>query len=320
MSKELTTIDYSNENTLRVIRDTVAQESTPSELAMFVNFCKSTGLNPFKKEIWFIKAGGRVQMMTGLNGYLAIANRHPEFEGMEVEVDDDENPTRATCKVWRRDRRFPSTGIALMKEYQKNTPIWKQMPRVMLTKVAKSIALREAFPQELGGLYTAEEMPTEYTHGESRLPEQMQGDIQGENVTVRFKDGNELDAAFDEILEDAKVKAEEKLVKALAEGGEYKLEYGSYRGTELSKITKIPYLENHIKRYSLKLSRLALEELNKRLKQLKYEFAVAKANEQDESDSSPPRSQEEIEEGFAKARAKSDPDYQEQLTEGCSDV
>jgi hypothetical protein len=100
--------------------------------------------------------------MTGINGFLTIANNHQMFDGMEILVDNDEKPTKAVCKVYRKDRKYPSEGVALLKEYGKDTPIWKQMPRVMLTKVAKSIALREAFPQELAGLYTQEEMPTEF--------------------------------------------------------------------------------------------------------------------------------------------------------------
>lgn len=157
-------LDFSNEEIIKTLKATVAAGATNEEFAMFSEFCKSTGLNPFKKEIWFVKAGGRVQMMTGINGFLAIANSHPEFDGMEVdvEVDNQGNPLKAVCKVFRKDRSRPSTGIALMKEFRKETPIWKTMPSVMLTKVAKSIALREAFPQELNGLYTQEEMPPDY--------------------------------------------------------------------------------------------------------------------------------------------------------------
>lgn len=155
-------IDFEDPRMIRTLKATVAQGLTDEEFLLFAQHCKGTGLNPFKKEVWAIKAGGRLQIMTGINGFLAIANSHPLFDGMEVEVDDDAKPTKATCRVYRKDRKFPAVGVALLKEYGKNTPIWNQMPRVMLTKAAKSIALREAFPQELNGMYTDDEMPAEY--------------------------------------------------------------------------------------------------------------------------------------------------------------
>lgn len=168
MTKELTistslALDWGDGQLIATLKQTVAQGLNEPEFRLFVEHCKATGLNPFKREVWAIKAGGRLQVMTGINGFLAIANAHPMFDGMEVEVDNDNAPTKAICKVWRKDRKFPAVGVALLQEYGKETPIWRQMPRVMLTKVAKSIAIREAFPQELNGLYTEEEMPQQFS-------------------------------------------------------------------------------------------------------------------------------------------------------------
>jgi phage recombination protein Bet len=174
MNKELITtngaLDFTKREVIQTLKATVAQGLSDAEFALFAEHCKGTGLNPFKKEVWAIKAGGRLQIMTGLQGYLSIANSHPQYDGMEVEVDNDEKPTKAICRVYRKDRKFPAEGVALFKEYGKSTPIWQQMPRVMLTKVAKSIALREAFPQELNGTYTAEEMPPEFEEPKAKRP------------------------------------------------------------------------------------------------------------------------------------------------------
>lgn len=148
---------------------TVAKGATESEFQMFLEFCKSTGLNPFKKEIWFIKTGAGVQMMTGINGFLTIANNHPQFDGMTVKIDEQDGKlVSATCTVYRKDRKYPSEATVYYSEYAKNSPIWRTMPRMMLQKVAKSVALREAFPQELNGIYTQEEMPQEYSLDNSK--------------------------------------------------------------------------------------------------------------------------------------------------------
>jgi len=161
MSKELTT--NNNLEMLQALRSTIALGLTDAEFQLFGEIVRATGLNPVTKEIWAIKAGGRLQIMTGINGFLRIANSHPQFDGMEVEHQFEGTTLLAcTVKVYRKDRRFPATATAYMAEYSKPTPIWKQMPSVMLAKCAKSLAIREAFIQELGGLYTAEEMPSQY--------------------------------------------------------------------------------------------------------------------------------------------------------------
>ena len=184
MSNELTI--YNNEQ-IELIKSTIAKGATNAEFQMFIEFCKGTKLNPFKKEIWFIKTDKGLQMMTGINGFLAIANNHPQYDGMEVEIKEENGKLiSATAKVYRKDRKYPSVGTAYFQEYAKNTPTWRQMPRVMLTKVAKSIAIREAFPQELNGLHTKEEMseeyqftvesaPTSYIYDIKKLPKESQG-------------------------------------------------------------------------------------------------------------------------------------------------
>lgn len=176
-------LDYNDPEMVKTLKATVAVGATDAEFAMFAGLAKSTGLNPFKREIWFIKTPGytkkdgtrtdaKVQIMTGILGFLAIANSHPQYDGMECDVErgKDGKPIKAVAKVYRKDRRFPAVAEAIWTEdsqptesYHGKPTIWGKMPSVMLAKVAKSRALREAFPQELGGLYTQEEMPAEYS-------------------------------------------------------------------------------------------------------------------------------------------------------------
>ena len=194
-------ITQNNVEMLHTLRNTVAPGLTDSEFALFAEIVKSTGLNPVTKEVWAIKAGGRLQLMTGINGFLRIANSHPMFDGMEVEFEKDgDRIVAATAKVYRKDRRFPAVATAFMAEYGKPTPIWKQMPSVMLAKCAKSLAIREAFVQELGGLYTQEEMPAEYAPPRATT-------IPQEALIVSEKTGKVIGAKVE-----AKVEASEAVV------------------------------------------------------------------------------------------------------------
>ena len=172
MTKELQTIDYSSAEIVKTMQATVAKGTTAAEFALFVQYCKATGLNPFKKEIWCIKANQGLQIMTGINGFWAIANASKDFDGAEVGLINasgewvktvpDASFIGAWCKVYRKDRRIPMEGEALLADYAKGFGLWKTAPRIMIKKVAESIALRKAFPQELNGLYTQEEMPSNF--------------------------------------------------------------------------------------------------------------------------------------------------------------
>src|SRR5690606_31505852 len=90
--------------------------------------------------------------------------RHPQFDGIETELAEESGRIiKAVAKVYRKDRSRPMTAEAYFAEYNKGYGNWKTMPRVMLSKCAESMALRKAFPQELNGLYTTEEMPREFS-------------------------------------------------------------------------------------------------------------------------------------------------------------
>ncbi len=163
------TINYSDQEMLRTLKETIAQALTDSELRLFIEVCRSTGLNPFKREIWCIKVNksAPVQVMTGINGFFTIANRHPQYDGIHTSTAGEVKlpgggiaPASATSIVYRKDRKIPMECTAYWSEYGKSHGVWKQYPSIMLIKCAESLALRKSFPQELNGVYTVEEMQT----------------------------------------------------------------------------------------------------------------------------------------------------------------
>jgi phage recombination protein Bet len=154
-------VEYAPE-TLDTIRQTVCKGATDAQFHMFIEVCKRTGLDPFLKEIWFVP---NVGVMAGRDGYLRIANEHPQFDGMETRVERDENqiPIKATCSVWRKDRAHPITCEAFYNEYRKSSQVWQTYKSAMISKVAEVLALKRSF--SINGVVTEEEIGNQEERG-----------------------------------------------------------------------------------------------------------------------------------------------------------
>jgi phage recombination protein Bet len=162
---------YTDELVGLIRRTVMPRDATNDELALFVEQCRRTGLDPLARQIHATKRGGRLVIQVGIDGFRLIAERTKETDGqdgpfwcgedgkwVDVWLSKDK-PAAAKVTVYRRGQSRGYTGVARWVEfYQPAGGMWDKLPSVMLAKVAESIALRKAFPQELSGLYTSEEM------------------------------------------------------------------------------------------------------------------------------------------------------------------
>ena len=155
----------------------------------FLAHCRRTGLDPIARQIYAIERGGKWGIQMSIDGARLVAERSGEYEGqtpvewtadgvtwVQVWLDDKNPPAAARVGVYRKSFREPLVAVATFKAYSAGGPMWQKMPALMLGKCAEALALRKAFPQDLSGLYTSEEMdqadqPAPQTRAPRQQPE-----------------------------------------------------------------------------------------------------------------------------------------------------
>ena len=136
----------------------------------FLSHCHRTGLDPIARQIYCIERGGRWTTQVSIDGARLVAERSGKYAGqtatqwtadgvawLDVWL-SKEPPAAARVGVYRTGFVEPLYAVATFDQYNPGTSMWKKMPALMLGKCAEMLALRKAFPQDLSGLYSAEEM------------------------------------------------------------------------------------------------------------------------------------------------------------------
>ena len=174
--------DYTQDD-VDLIKNTICKGATDSEFKMFMYQARATGLNPLARQIYSIERQSKVDgkwiktrtIQTSIDGFRLIAERSGKYAGQlgPFWCGDDgiwrdvwlssESPISSKVGVLRSDFKEPCWGIARFDAYAQKregspTRMWATMGDVMLAKCAEALALRKAFPQELSGLYTSDEM------------------------------------------------------------------------------------------------------------------------------------------------------------------
>lgn len=172
----------------QIIRDYLTKGNgavTDQDLMQFMSICKFNKLNPFLNEAYLIKFGSTpAQMIVSKEALMKRAEANEQYNGLEaglilrrnnevIEVEGNfylkaDEILGAWAKVYRKDRLKPIVAKVNIEEYDKKQSSWNDKRATMIAKVAKVQALREAFPAQLGAMYTQEEQQNviDVTHRE----------------------------------------------------------------------------------------------------------------------------------------------------------
>ena len=163
-----------------IIRSVIAPGLSDIELRFFAQVCHATGLNPIMNQIHAIKRNAwnaetrqsepKLTIQTSIHGLRLIADRTRRYapgRRPEFAYKDGGALLSATAfvKKFAEGEWHEVSDTAYWEEYvqtnRDGTPIalWKSKPHVMLAKCAEALALRRAFPAEMAGVYTDDEMP-----------------------------------------------------------------------------------------------------------------------------------------------------------------
>jgi phage recombination protein Bet len=153
----------------QLISSTIAPGCSQDELRLFAYACQRTGLDPFSKQIYAIKRGGRMTVQAGIDGLRSIAERTGQLDGSETfwcGADgqwqdvwlDSKPPAAAKTIIYRKGAARPFVGVARFADYNAGQGLWSKMGAAMIAKCSEALALRKAFPADLSGVYTTDEM------------------------------------------------------------------------------------------------------------------------------------------------------------------
>lgn len=173
-----------NQKQIDILKNSICKGVSNEEFECFLMACAKTQLDPFMKQIYAVKRrtkkpdgtwGETMTIQTGIDGYRLIAERTGCYApGPEPTYIHDANGNLISATAYIKKQTKDGTwhtvsSSAYIDEFmqtftdknsgeKKPTGLWINMPRTMLAKCAESQALRKAFPAEMSGVYTKEEM------------------------------------------------------------------------------------------------------------------------------------------------------------------
>lgn len=155
----------------KMISNYGAQNVTKEDIFTFLIQCKNLGLNPLLKQIYGFVSRGKLAIVVSIEGWNAIANRSPQFDGCSFEFGPFttrelsynkityNRGTKTTnnvtvkrsvadwvkCIVYRKDRTHAIVITTFFDEAYTGSEPWATMPMTMLQNRAFVNSVRKAF-------------------------------------------------------------------------------------------------------------------------------------------------------------------------------
>lgn len=218
-SEELT-VSFQDVRELIAVKTRQGKGPSDKDVNMFLHLCKASGLNPYVKDAYLLgydsRDGPVFNIISSIKALEKRADAHPQFDGIQSglvvvsdsgEIKDVAGAMRIPsheiiggwAKVWRKDHRLPHEARLELSVYSSGKSRWLADPAGMIVKCSKAAAYREAFPTELGGIYTSEEQDGMEQDGIGRDVR----DVSGKEIPVTkpaTHEPSDVSATHDELL------------------------------------------------------------------------------------------------------------------------
>ncbi len=121
--------------------------ASDAELTVVSSICSQYGLNPLAREAHAFVSGGKLSVTIGVDGWIKIMNRQPDFDGVEFDDNfDGKELVSVTTKIYIKGRKFPTCVTEYMDEcYQAKSPAWQKFKKRMLRNKSLGQCVRVAF-------------------------------------------------------------------------------------------------------------------------------------------------------------------------------
>ena len=174
------------------------------QVGQALSLIKGRNLNPLANEVYIVaykKRDGNTEfsLIVSKESFMKRANKNPNYKGFEagiVVIDEsgvmierkgmlkmpNDKLIGGWARVHRKDFDLPVEIFVGMDEYNKKQSTWNSMPATMIRKVALVNALREAFPEDLGNMYTEDDGGQTFERIKDVTPQETQEEVRARKM------------------------------------------------------------------------------------------------------------------------------------------